>query len=348
MAKSDPHHLDEQTRTLLRSAAFILVVFAVGVLGYLYIGGAGTSVIDATYMTVITLTTVGYGETIDLSDKPIGRVFTMGVLLIGAGGFVYFFSTLTAFVLEGNFDRLVWTTKMRRAIRELDQHYIICGGGKTGRHMIREMIQTERRFVVLDVDEPRVRALRDELETDFPIVIGDATDEDVLREAGIERASGLCTALASDRDNLLITMTARMLRPELRIVARCSDEKMQQKLRRAGANAIVLPETIGGMRLVSELIRPDAVTFLDTMLRDKDKRLRVEVLALTPKSRAVNQTLGELRAVRLRDLLIVALRDGEGDAWQFNPPDGTKLRPGASVVFMASPEARKRAEELWG
>ncbi|MFV8753347.1 potassium channel family protein [Nannocystaceae bacterium ST9] len=348
MPKLDAKHLEEQRQTLVRSTALIALIFAIGVVGYAIIGGDRYSIIDAIYMTMITLTTVGYGEIVDLEGNPAGRVFTIVLLLFGVGAFVYFFSNLTAFIVEGNFDRMLWRRKMRRTIRELDKHYIVCGAGRLGRHMIRELIQTERPFVVIDTNETRARELAEELAADFPIVIGDAIDEEVLREAGIERAVGLCAAIATDKDNLLITVTARSLRPDLRIVARCTDEKFIAKLKRTGADAIVATNAIGGLRLVSELIRPDAVTFLDTMLRDKDKRLRVEEIELGERSRATGKTLGELRSTNLRDLLIIALREPQSDAWQFNPPDGAKLRVGSTLVFMASPEARKSAESLWG
>lgn len=348
MPRLDAKHLEEQRATLIRSTGLIALIFGIGVLGYSIIGGEGVSIVDAIYMTMITLTTVGYGEIVDLEGNPSGRIFTMVLLLFGVGAFVYFFSNLTAFIVEGNFDRMLWRRKMRLAIRELDKHYVICGAGRLGSHMIRELLATERPFVVIDIDEMRVRELAEHMHVEFPIVVGDAIDEAVLEEAGIARAVGLCAATATDKDNLLITVAARSLRPDVRIVARCTDEKFVAKIRRAGANAIVATHAIGGLRLVSELVRPDAVTFLDTMLRDKDKRLRVEELPIGERSRARDKTIGELRAQNVRDLLIIALREGGSDAWQFNPPDGARLRPGTSVVFMASPEARKTAADLWG
>jgi voltage-gated potassium channel len=275
-------------------------------------------------------------------------MFTVVLLLFGVGIFVYFFSNLTAFIVEGNFDRMIWTRKVRRMIRDFDKHYIVCGAGRVGKHMIRELVATERPFVVIETDELLAREFADEIGVQFAIVTGDATDEETLKEAGIERATGLCAALPADKDNVLITMTARSLRPDLRIVARCTDEKYVTKLKRTGASSIVATNAIGGLRLVSEMVRPDAVTFLDTMLRDKDKRLRVEELRLEARSRATGKSVGELRVAGIRDLLIIALREPDSDAWQFNPRDGARLVAGASLVFMASPEARKTAEELWG
>lgn len=348
MPKLDSKYLDEQSQGLARAAGLIGLVFVSGVLGYSYIGGEQHGLLDAVYMTMITLTTVGYGEVIDLSHKPEGRIFTSALLVVGVGSFVYFFSNLTAFMVEGNLDRILWRRRMSRSISALEHHYIVCGAGRTGRHMVRELLETERAFVLIDLDEQMARALLEELNADFPIVIGDASDDEVLRKAGIERAKGLCVATSHDKENLLITMTARMIRADLRIVARCTDQKIYQKLQRAGADAVVSPNTIGGLRLVSELIRPDAVTFLDTMLRDKEKRLRIEEVALAQGSQALGRTLGDLRADAIEGLLIIAVRAAGDDAWIFNPPNDLELQAGHTVVFMSSPEARSSAEARWG
>jgi voltage-gated potassium channel len=348
MPKLDSKHLDDQSQGLARAAGLIGLVFVLGVLGYTVIGGAEYGLLDAVYMTMITLTTVGYGEVIDLSDKPEGRIFTAALLVVGVGSFVYFFSNLTAFMVEGNLDRILWRRRMRRSISALEHHYIICGAGRTGRHMVRELLETERAFVLIDLDEHKARALLEELHADFPIVVGDASDDEVLRTAGIDRAKGLCVATSNDKDNLLITMTARMIRADLRIVARCMDQKIYQKLQRAGADAVVSPNTIGGLRLVSELIRPDTVTFLDTMLRDKEKRLRIEEVALVTGSLAVGRSLGDLRADGIDGLLVIAVRAAGDDAWLFNPPNDLEMAAGHTVVFMSSPEARASAETSWG
>ena len=347
MPTLDNKYLDEQSQGLARSAGLIGLVFGMGVVGYSYIGGEDYEFLDAVYMTMITLTTVGYGEVIDLSNHPEGRVFTTALLVIGVGSFVYFFSNLTAFMVEGNLDRILWRRRMRRSINALENHYIICGGGRTGQHMVRELLATERPFVLIDLDEATARSLLDELHANFPIVVGDATDDEVLRRAGIDHAVGLCATVASDKDNLLITLTARMIRTDLRIVARCVDPKITQKLQRAGANAVVSPNMIGGLRLVSELVRPMAVSFLDTMLRDRDKRLRVEEVAIKPGAKALGRRLGQLRADSIDGLLIIALRQGESDKWMFNPDDDIELVVGHSVVFMSGPEGRAAAEERW-
>ena len=348
MAHLDQKYLDSQSQGLARAAGLIGLVFAIGIVGYDILGGDEYGLLDAVYMTMITLTTVGYGEVIPLDDDPVGRVFTVLLLVIGVGSFVYFFSNLTAFMVEGNLDRILWRRRMRRSINALQNHFIVCGAGRIGRHMIRELLDTERPFVLVEHDETIARVIQDQLGAVFPVVIGDATDDEILRQANIERASGLCAAISSDKDNLLITMTARMIRSDLRIVARCTDQKIHKKLRRAGADAIVSPEVIGGLRLVSELIRPDAVTFLDTMLRDKEKRLRIEEVALREGAKAIGRTIGSLKTDRIDEVLIIAVREAEATNWTFNPDDAFALAAGQRIVLMASPEARRVAEERWG
>ncbi len=335
--------LDEAGRTLFRAFSLIMGVFLTGVVGYTIIGDEH-NLLDAVYMTMISLTTVGYGETIDLTDKPGGRLFTIGLLVVGAGSFVYFFSNLTAFMVEGNLDRFLWRRKMKREIERLFQHYIVCGAGDTGEHVIKELVNTHRPFVLVDLDEERVKSLADRF-GQFPAVIGDATDDEILAAAGIARARGIVAAVSNDKDNLLITVTAKLNNEHLRCVTRAIDEKGMSKARKAGADAVVSPNMIGGLRLVSELIRPKAVTFLDLMLRDKEKNLRIEDFTIEQTSSLVGKTVGSIRDLKLADVLIVALRHADG-SWSFNPADELQLELGDGLVFMGNPDGRKELQRL--
>lgn len=342
---ADEQQLAEHGQSLLRSALLIMIVYAAGVVGFSIIGGDDNTVVDAIYMTAITLTTVGYEETIKVSRTPEGALFTTGLLFAGVGSFVYFFSTLTAFMVEGSLDRVLWRRKMRRAIESLDNHYIICGGGSTGEHIIGELLQTERPFVLIEQDETRMRELFDRLAVEFPVVIGDATDDDALKAAGIERARGLTTCVANDKDNLIVTVSAKMLNKDIRIVSRCIDEKVTRKVEQAGAAAVVSPNMIGGLRMVSEMVRPTAVSFLDIMLRDKDKRLRIEEHPVEKGSSLDGTTVGKVREREIADLLVVAVSE-PGGGWTYNPKDDTKLEAGMGLIFMGSPHARTELERL--
>jgi len=330
-------------RVLLRTAGLIGLVFALGVTGYLILSGPEHGLLDAVYMTVITLTTVGYGEVIDLSDNPMGRAFTIAVVVVGVGSVLYLFSSLTAFIVEGHLAALLRGRRMNKKISSLNGHYIVCGTGATGEHIVRELAATQRPFVAVDWDEARLRHLEEDLKMEFPSVTGDATDDDTLRAAGIERAAGLAACIAADKDNLIVTVSARLLNGDLRIVCRCIDDRVGEKIRQAGANAIVSPNTIGGLRIVSELVRPTVVSFLDIMLRDKQEGLRVEDLRITETNALADTTVGALRQRGLPDVLIVALRRQDG-SWVFNPGDEACLSPGTTLIFMAGPSGRARLE----
>ena len=275
-------------RPLLRSGLFVVLAFAVGVVGYGILGSGAHRWLDAAYMTVITLTTVGYSEVIDMSGSPGGRIFTMLLLLWGVGAFLYFFSSLTAFLVEGHIQHLLWRRSMSRAIERLSGHVIVCGGGHTGQYILQELAATKRPFVLIESSQERVEELGKMLGGEFAAVIGDATDDDTLRAAAIDRASGLVACVSNDKDNLIATVSARMLRPDLRIVSRCIDEKVEQKIRKAGANAVILPDQIGGLRMISEILRPTAVSFLDLMLRDRERNVRVEAARIGACTRIWN------------------------------------------------------------
>lgn len=342
--------VDGPARALVRAAVLLVAVCVAGTVGYAMLAGPEYSWFDAVYMTTITLTTVGYGETIDLSDNVPGRVFTVGLLLSGVGSFVYFFSNLTAFFVEGHLDRIFRERRMTRAIDRLSDHYIVCGGGDTGEHVVRELLTTRRSFVLVERDEERVLALQDELGVEFAAVTGDATDDDVLRAAGIERAAGLVTCISNDKDNMLVTFSARALRGDLRVVSRCTDVSLEAKIRKAGANSVVSPNTIGGMRLVSELVRPTVVSFLDAMLHADDEMLRVEEVLIEQGSPLDGVSLSELPNLGLGRILVVALHMGtrnERDAgWVYNPCGTTMLAAGQQIITIANVDQRARLEAL--
>lgn len=343
----DPLGSHQLVRSLVRSCLIVVGVFVIGVVGYLIIGGEEYHWVDAVYMTTITLTTVGYGEVIDLSASKGGRIFTTILLLGGVGAFLYFISNLTAFLVEGNIRPLLWRKRMKKSIAELSGHTIICGGGNTGQYMVQEMLATDRPFVLIEQGAQRVAELAAMVGTDFPAVLGDATEDETLKEAGIVRASGLVACVSNDKDNLIVTVSARILNPGLRIICRCIEQKVENKILKAGADAVVSPSRIGGLRMISEMVRPTAVSFLDLMLRDKQSRLRVESTEVRPGASLAGESVGALRARGIADLLVVAVSHADGQ-WLYNPPAETGIEPGMSVVYIANPEARLTLEQLAG
>ena len=328
---------------LVRSGLLVGLVFAIGLVGFYLIGQPRADLVDAFYMTSITLTTIGYGEVVSV-ETTSAKLFTSLYAIIGFGMFVYLFSNVTAFMVEGGLDRYLWNRKMQRTIEKLKDHTVVCGAGNTGRHVVGELLETARPFVLIDRSAEIVRQLHQHHGVPFPAIIGDATDDDVLRAAGVPRASGLITCISNDNDNLVVTLSARLLAPKLRIVSRCIDEREQTKIRRAGADTVVLPNMIGGIRMVSEMIRPAVVTFLDLMLRDRERRLRVEEVLVPAASPLAGTTVGQLHARKIKDLLVVALRNAD-DSWHYNPDEDECMHAGMTIIFMGSPEARVALEQ---
>jgi len=327
--------LAEVRRRLTIAGVAVLALFAVGVAGYSIIGHGRHRFLDSLYMTVITLTTVGYGEIIPMDANPGGRVFTMLLILFGMGILVYFASTITAFFVEGQLEHVFWRKRMRRAIAELGDHVIVCGAGVVAGHFIDEMLASRRAVVAI---VPQAGALPPlATEQDLLYVAGDASDEEVLADAGVARAAGLVAALESDRDNVLVTLTARQANPALRIVAMLVDDRNESKLRRAGADAVVSPFRIGGMRMASEMIRPMVVTFLDKMLRDRDRNLRVEELRVGRGSPAIGRSIADLDVNAMPGLLLLALLEPGASAWTFKPDPHARVEEGATLIVMGDP-----------
>ncbi len=342
---------DEDLRQLrVRLAAaglFLVAVLVTGTVGYRVIDPR-VGWIDALYMTTITLTTVGYGEIVDLSGHPGGRLFTILLILAGMGGVLYFVSTATAFVLEGQLGHVFWRRRMQRIIDRMDKHLIVCGSGSTAIYTADELLSVDRDVLVVCDEEGRQDILRRSL-PDVPIVTGDPTLDEVLIAAGVERAAGIVAATGNDKDNVLLTLAARQLNPSLRIVSRVTDIHSEKKVRKVGADAVVSPDFIGGLRLASELIRPTVVTFLDGMLRDRSTNLRIDEIRIPAGSRAAGREVGELGIAQIApEALLMAARTGAGE-WHYNPKSDFQVRPGTVLVFMASPDQmRALVEDLGG
>ncbi len=226
------------------AVALLLTLIVLSVGGYRLLGGPSVTFLQAIYMAVITLAGVGYGEIVDTSHNPALRVFNMGVVIFGVAITVYVFSVVAAFLVEVDLTNPFWRRRMQRHINDLSDHYVVCGLGDTGRHAVVELQKTKTPHVVIDVSEENVNRLK-EVHTDvlgeMLYVVGDATEEDVLEKAGMDRARGLIAALPLDKDNLVITVIVRQRFPRVRIVARSAELKFADRMLRAGANATVSP-----------------------------------------------------------------------------------------------------------
>lgn len=314
-------------RNLFSALLMLILVTALGVAGYSTI--EGWSFFDSLFMTVITITTVGYGEVHPLSLH--GQMFTIVLILLGSGVMVYAISMITAFIVEGDLSDVLKRLKMKKQIDALQGHVIVCGDSGTGKYAIEEMLKTGRPLVVVEQNPAKVAVLT---QRGILCVGGDATHDTVLREAGVTRARGLIATLHSDADNLFLVLTARGINPSLRIVSKAVDEESTDKLRSVGADSIISPNYIGGLRMVSEIVRPNVVTFLDMMLRSKDKATRVEEVTLQPASPAIGKALSETGALATEGATLVALLHQGTDTYQFNPARDTRLEAGDILIFI--------------
>ena len=330
----------ELRRRLIFAMLLLVVVTAISVLGYRLLGGPGITFLQALYMAVITLAGVGYGEIVETQANPALRVFNIFVVLFGVMITAYVFSSVTAFLVEGDYSDIFRRRKMLKRIEQLKNHFIVCGLGDTGRHAVNELQRTGTPYVVIENHDDNVKRFKEhggDKYNDMLYIIGDATDEDILNQAGVTRASGLMTTLAQDKENLVITVMVRQKNPTIRIVARCTDMKFSERMQKAGANSVVSPNMIGGMRLASEMLRPHVVGFLDLMLKEQSRTLRIEEVVLDSNSPWIGKMLGELNLRTKYNLLPMALKNaGDEKAQNFwvNPPDNIKLREGVVLIVM--------------
>lgn len=320
----------------MRSAAFFfgLVVLS-GTLGFYALGHGNWTLFDCFYMTLITLSTVGYGEVLAGMDRiHEARVLTAALIILGSGTLVYFVSTITAFIVEGDLQGIIRRRKMNRAIDRLSSHAIVCGIGSTGRHVATELIHAGHPTVVVDRSSTAIEELEAELGREVPHVIGSAIDDHVLQRAGIERADVVIAALTDDKDNLFVTITARAFNPNARIVAKSVEPTTERKLKRAGATSVVSPNFIGGMRMANEVLRPNAIAFLDRMLRDQgEKKIRIEELLIPTASKLVGLSLAST-SLRNQGALVIAVRFPSGE-FLYNPPGNQPIEGGMTLVVLA-------------
>jgi voltage-gated potassium channel len=330
-------------------ALLAVVVFAViGAVLYYLLGHGRWTFEDCLFMAVITISTVGFGELNQMRDVPGARAVTIGLIVGGVGVIAYFQANLTALLLEGSIREVVRRHRMRKEIIALRGHVVVAGAGSSGRHVIEELVATERPFVVIERNREHGERLSEELMGGrMLIVYGDATMDHVLLQAGVDRASGVVAALTLDKDNVFVTLSARSLNATARIVAKVVEDETTPKMLKAGANRVVSPAMIGGRRMASELVRPDVTELLDQMLRDKDKTLRLEEVVLQPGSPLVGIALKDSPIRRETKALIIAMRDTTG-AFSYNPDPTIVMREGWVLIAIGGAESVRKLRTLSG
>lgn len=311
--------------------AYVGVLTVVGVIGYGVI--EGWPLHDALYMTVITLTAVGYQEVAPLT--PAGRNFTMLLLAGGITGMGLWFALITSFIVEFDLKDVFRRRKIMSEIQSLTDHIIVCGGGRTGRQVMEEFVSLAQPFVLIERDPERIL----ELEESFPdllVVRGDATLDMHLEAAGVGRAKGLLTCLSAEPDNVFVCLSARDLNDALTIVARAFEEDTIDKLYRAGANHVVSPNVSGALRMASMLLRPGVVDFLDIASRSHGMALRLEQAKISPDSSLAGKSLAAAGIPEATGLIVIAIqkKSAASESFEFNPGANTVLEPGDEIIVL--------------
>lgn len=293
----------------------------------------GMSLTDALYMTLITISTVGFGEVRPLS--PVGRVFTMVLILLGVGVVTTTISNAIGIVLGPRLWLSIRQRTMERVVMNIENHYIVCGYGRMGQQIVGDLTARGEPFVLVEADAEQQVSL---LEANIPFVIGDATADETLLEAGIERARGLVAAVDSDSDNVMIVLTARELNPKLLIVARVTSGENESKLRRAGANRVVSPYQIGGHRLALSLLRPAVSDFLDKIFSfHEDIDMEIGQIYLRAGSRLSGQTIASCELRKTHNVSILAIQKPNREVI-ITPSPAQELDVGSTLIIIGTPE----------
>lgn len=328
-------------RRLFFAGASVLGVVLVGVAGYWVIGEGRWSILDCLYFVLITVTTVGYAEVLPVQAADGGRLFTMVLLITGMGVSFYFLSALTAFIIEGDLREALWRRRMQRSIDGLTNHYIVCGAGETGRSVVEQLLEENHQVVVVELRTDHLDRLARRVGDRFVAMQGDATEDALLRQCGVERAAGIVATLHSDADNLFVAVTARQLNRGLRIVSRAIDERADRKLLLAGADAVVSPNDIGGRRMAHELLRPHVVGFMDFISGRGERALAVEECRLPESSPWDGYTLAQARIRDVANVLVLAIQGEDGRDYTF-PPASFVLKGGMRLIVLGEPDSITR------
>jgi voltage-gated potassium channel len=310
----------------------LLVLTVAGTVGYMRL--EGYSLGEAVFMAVTVLSTVG------LQPRPLGpggQTVTVVLIVLGLGVVLYTVGLITQQVIEGEFRALFGRRRMERDIEEMQGHVIVCGFGRMGRMVCRELAAKPVPFVVLERDEAGVRRAEDDR---YAAILGDATEEDILRKAGIMRASALITAVPSDAENVFIALTVRALRPELACVARAETESGVERLRQAGATRVVSAYAIGGHRMAQAILRPSVLDFVDLATHHRSLELQIEEI---PINRAGSRPLGESEVRDNLDVMVIAVRKAGGEL-RFNPTPMEPLAQGDRLLVVGEAQSLKALE----
>lgn len=324
-------------RRLVWSIGAFIGIVAIGVIGYMVI--EEWSFLDAIYMTITTITTVGFKEVHPLSQA--GRIFSIFIIIGGVGGALYILTNIMGYILEGQFGITMGRRRMKTKIARLKDHFILCGYGRVGQEIAQAFSEEGAPFVIIANNEQHIAKAEKE---GYLYIFGDATSDEVLKEAGIERAHGLVAAVGSDTDNTFITLSARELRPDLFIEARSSGPESEGKLRRAGADRIISPHAIGGRRMAMLALRPAVVDFIDTVTYGRGRELQLENVDVASGSPLVGRTMEQARSQN--GITVLAMRKKSGKLVA-NPPGEETIEDGDRLIVIGTKQRLAALESIF-
>ena len=325
-------------RRALVVAAMLGVIILVGTIGFVAL--EHYSWFDAFYMTLTTITTIGYQELRPLDHA--GRVFNSFLIIFGVSAIFLAAGAMTQTIIELELQDRYGKRRRKRMIDQLHNHFIVCGFGRVGRNASYEFQRTGAPFLILDRNEQRVAKATS---AGMLAIVADATQDNALREAGVLRAGGLIAALPSDAENLFIILSAKTLNPALTIVTRASEEEAEEKLRRAGADTVFTPYSMAGRQLADALLRPHVVEFLDFTRSNVGPKVVMEQVCVSPQSSFTRKSLGQLLESRKAEVIVLAIRRQDGDTI-FNPPSGSEISPGDFLIVMGERSSLQKLEQL--
>jgi voltage-gated potassium channel len=326
-------------KKLILAVSLLAAVMAVGTAGYMLIESWNFT--DALYMTVITLTTVGFGEVNELSHS--GRIFTILLILSGFGILTYGITSGISFLMEGELGHILRRRRMEKTIQNMKEHYIICTTGEIGEYVTEEFIKTKRPLVVITTDGELAEKMT---AFNIPTIIDNPAEDENLMKAGVESAKGLVTVLEDDKYNLFVVLSARGLNPGIKIVAQAIDKSTVVKIKKAGADEVVLTDAIGGMRIASAMLRPTVVSFLDGMLKHSTEQLRIEEAMILGQSTLIGQTLAESHISDKTGLIIIAIKDMKTGEYIYNPGPTYKFNLGDVLIVIGNPDQVEKLYKL--
>lgn len=325
---------------LYRVLLLFLLVIIIGVVGYMYL--SDDTFINALYMTIITITTVGFGEVHPLTD--VEKIFTVFLILMSVVILGLIASVITQYVASGELFEKLKFKKVQKKIENLKNHTIVCGYGRNGKQAIIKLKKYNKRVVIIESDEKLIGEIEKE---NLLLINGDATNDDVLEKAGIKEASNLITTLPSDADNLFVVLSARQLNKELTIVSRASDDPSDSKLRIAGANNVIMPDKLGGDHMASLLVTPDIVEFVDKLAVDSDNATHLEEIVVNdlPKE-FLSKSIRDLDLRKKTGCTVIGFKSPDNE-YLINPEAETQLVSNSKLIVLGSSDQIQNLNKLF-